>query len=362
MKTILLVGGLGMRLRPLTNNIAKPMIPLINKPFVEYTINLLKQHGLNEIIFSSYYLPEDIKSYFGNGSKFGVSIEYCLEESPLGTAGAVKHCESLLDNESFIIFNGDILTDLDMTAFVEFHKRKSAIATVSLGKVIDPTTYGMVDVADAGKVLRWYEKPSWSEATSRWVNIGACILEPQVLDYIPKNQKVSIERETFPYMINNGMPVFGYQSPAYWLDIGTPSKYLKAQRHILTGVIPITNPGNQVDKNLWIGENTYIDPKATVKGPVVIGSNSQILSGTIIIGPTVIGDNVQIDKEAFVEESTIWDECILDERASITNTILGKSAILKQDATLKEGCIVENKYIVHADRVYVNDTILSHSD
>ncbi len=359
MKTVILVGGLGMRLRPLTNHTAKPMIPVVNRPFIEYLIELLKRHGLREVILSSYYLPESIRGYFGDGSRFGVSIEYCIEQKPLGTAGAVKNCEPLLNGETFIMFNGDILTDLDLTALVNFHKENGAIATVSLGKVIDPTTYGMIDVAK-GRAIRWYEKPSWNEATSRWVNLGACVLEPEVLQTIPPGEQVSIERETFPSLISSRKPIFAFQSLAYWLDIGTPPKYLKAQRNILSGVVQTHILGNRCDGDCWIGEGSHVAPGASLKGPIVIGDNSEIAAGAIIIGPTVIGNNVQVGREAFIEESAIWDNCVLENEASLTGTILGKQVTLKRGATLKEGCVVEDKYVVLPDRVYSGDSILGH--
>jgi mannose-1-phosphate guanylyltransferase / phosphomannomutase len=361
MKTIILVGGYGMRLRPLTNNVAKPMVPLVNRPFVTYIVELLKQHNMNEIIFSSFYLPESIQNYFGDGSKFGVSIEYCLEETPLGTAGAIKNCAHLLRDETFMIFNGDILTDLNLSAFLDFHRTKGAVATVSLGRVIDPTTYGMVDVGAEGRAIRWYEKPSWDEATSRWVNIGACLLEPEVLDNIPSGEPTSIERQTFPNLIREKLPVFGFQSMDYWLDIGTAAKYRKAHSNILTGILPLVQIGQPTERGLWIGKNVRIASSVGIRGPVVIGDNSEIADGSLIIGPTVIGNNVKIGQDAYIEASVIWDDVILETRASMTETILGYGAYLKEDATLKEGCVVEDRYVVHADRVYVNDTVLSHS-
>lgn len=359
MKTILLVGGLGTRLRPLTNSIAKPMVPLVNRPFTEYTIDLLRSHGLKEIIFSSFYLPEAIQAHFGDGSRFGVHIDYCLEESPRGTAGAIKNCERFLDGEPFLIFNGDVLTDLNMTELINLHQSKHAMATIALGKVIDPTAFGMIDQYRDGRVRRWFEKPSWDEVTSRWVNIGASVFDPEVLNYIPPDEAVSVERQTFPELIDSGAAIYGYQSPAYWLDIGTPPKYLRGVRNILTGVINTAIPGTQSRPNLWCGDNVEVHPSADLKGPVVVGSNVRIGAGTVVIGPSTIGDNVEIGKDVFIEESAIWDDCILGDRASLTGTILGKGAVLKADATLKEGCIVENRYTVEADRVYDHDTILS---
>ncbi len=360
MKAIILAGGLGLRLRPLTNNTTKPMLPLVNRPFVEYVISLLKQHGIRDLIFSTFYLSHEVQNYFGTGAKHGVNIEYCIEEKPLGTGGAVKNCESLLDkDEPFLIFNGDILTDLDMAEFINFHKIKGAVASVALGKVIDPTTYGMVDVEESGKALRWYEKPSWNEATSRWVNIGTCVLEPEILKYIEPNEQVSIERETFPRLIKDKKAVFGFQSNDYWLDIGTPAKFLKAQRNLLMGIVR-TNLITIGEHQLQIGDNTKLHGHITTKGPVVIGNNCTIGTGTIIIGPTVIGDNVTIGSDALIEESSIWDDCVLEEQASMVQVILGREVILRKGATLKEGCVVEDKYVALADRIYTDDTILSH--
>ncbi len=359
MKTILLVGGFGTRLRPLTNSIAKPMVPLVNRPFTEYTLDLLKRHGLREIIFSSFYLPEALQSYFGDGSRFGVHIDYCLEDSPRGTAGAIKNCEPYLDGETFLIFNGDVLTDLNLTELIAMHRQKQALATIALGKVIDPTAFGMIDLHANGRVKRWFEKPSWDEVTSRWVNIGASVFEPEVLNRIPPNEAVSIERQTYPEMIDSGAAIYGYQAPAYWLDIGTPPKYMRGIRNILTGVVETNIPGKQIRPNLWVGDNVEIDPTAAIKGPVVLGSNARIGAGVVIIGPAVVGANAAIGEDVFIEESAIWDDCILGERASLTGTILGKGAVLRPDATLKDGCIVENGFAVEADRVYENDTVLS---
>jgi NDP-sugar pyrophosphorylase family protein len=357
MKAILLVGGLGTRLRPLTYSVAKPMVPLVNRPFIEYTVELLRQHGLREIIFSSFYLPEEMQAYFGDGSKFGVSIDYCLEDTPLGTAGAIKNCERFLDGQTFLIFNGDVLTDLDLTELINLHRRQGAMATIALGKVIDPTAFGMIDLKPGGAVERWYEKPVWEDVTSRWVNLGASVFEPEMLSYIPPNQPVSIERETYPMLIEK-TPVFGYQAPAYWLDIGTPSKYLRGTRNILTGVINTRIPGEQRG-NLWLGDGARLDPGAVLRGPVVVGSGTRIGAGSVIIGPTVIGDNVDIGRDAFIEESVIWNGAVLEDEASLTGTIVGYEATLKAGATLKEGCIIENKYTVVASQVYADGSVLA---
>lgn len=347
MKAVILVGGEGTRLRPLSCNTPKPMLSLANKPFLEYLIELLKKHSVKEIILSSYYLVDSIKAHFGEGSKFDVSISYVVEDFPLGTGGAIKNVEKFIDN-TFVVFNGDVLTDLNIGDLISYHFKNKAKATIALTSVEDPTLYGLVELNPNGAIARFLEKPSWDQVTSNLINAGTYVLEPAVLDYIPTGKNYSVERGLFPTLLDDRQPLFGYVSDSYWLDIGTPAKYILAHHDILEGKIEHNFAGREIKHGIWVGEGTVISPEARISPPLVIGRKCQVLAHAKIAGLSTIGDSCVIEANAALEGCVILDNCLVGEKSVINNSILGREVKLgkrvhiSDEAVIGDYCVIED--------------------
>ncbi|MFC1987102.1 sugar phosphate nucleotidyltransferase [Chloroflexota bacterium] len=345
MKAVILVGGEATRLRPLTCNIPKAMVPVLNTPFLEHVIRHLSRHQVKDIILAQGHLAQPIESYLGDGSQLGVKLTYVIEDAPRGTAGAIKNAERYLD-ETFLVLNGDVFTGLDITAMVDFHRERKAKVTIALTPVDDPTSYGLIETDAEGGVIRFLEKPSWSEVTTNMINAGTYVLESDVLAKVPPQTKVSIERETFQLLLANAEPVYAYSSSGYWLDMGTPEKYLQLHRDLLGGKCGqcVLAPGEDV----LIGENSDIHPTARIKGPVVVGDGCSIGRGVKLIGPVVIGVGGTILEGCVIEDSVIW------QKARLGPQVYLKNSVLADNCCLNEGSIGEG--IVLGDNV----TVASH--
>ncbi len=350
MKAVILVGGQATRLQPLTFNTPKAIVPVLNIPFLEHVISHLARHQVKDIILAQGHLARPIEGYLGDGSQFGVKLSYVAEDTPLGTAGAVKNAERHLDEETFLVLNGDVFTDLDITALIDFHRQRKAKATIALAPVDDPTAYGLIETDAEGRVTRWLEKPSRGEVTTNMINAGTYVLEPDVLTQIPPQKKVSIERETFQQLLAQEEPMYAYSSSAYWIDMGTPEKYLQLHRDLLSGKCShyALAPGKEV----LIGEHTDIHPTAQIKGPVVIGANCSIGRQVKLTGPVVIGDGCTILKESVIEDSVIWQNTQLGPRVYLKNAILADNccfnansvcvdSVLGDDVTVASDCKLE---------------------
>ena len=352
MKALILVGGEGTRLRPLTCNIPKALVPVLNIPFLEHVIGHLSRHGVKDIVLAQGHLAQPIESYLGDGSRLGARLYYVVEDTPLGTAGAIKNAERYLD-ETFFVLNGDVFNDLDFTALIEFHRGQRAKATIALTPVEDPTAYGLIETDTEGRVTRFLEKPGWDEVTTNMINAGTYALEPDVLTLIPPQVKVSIERETFPLLLAREEPVYAFPSHGYWMDMGTPEKYLQLQRDLLSGKSSHYTPA-PVDE-VRIGERCNLHPTAQIKGPAVIGNNCTIEQNVRLTGPVVIGDRCTILEGTVIQDSIIWrdvrlgpragikhsvvaDNCCLNEGSSIEDSVLGDNVTVVSGCTLESGC------------------------
>lgn len=358
MKAVILVGGKGTRLLPLTCNTPKSMVPVLNRPFMEYVVKHLGEHKVNDIIMAMNYLPEAIENYFGDGSKFAKHIYYCLESSPMDTAGAVKNTERYIDQDAFIVLNGDIFTDLDFTDMLRYHREKKAKVTIALTPVPDPTNYGLIETTPSGRITRFLEKPKPEEVTTDMINAGIYILEPEVLDWIPKDTPWSFERKLFPTLLERGEPVYGYSSDAYWIDIGRPEKYFQLHRDLLT----ISNLlSSEMQAPVLNGaeaslgrEAARIHPSAKINGPVAIGARSDIGPGVTLNGPVIIGPDCVIKEGSVLDESLIWqniqigvdvnlkksfiaDSCLLNDRSNLEGTILGDHVTIGSGLKLGAG-------------------------
>ena len=336
MKAVILVGGEGTRLGPLTCNIPKAVVPILNRPFLEHLLSYLKKHGIKEVILAVGYNPEPIWNCLGDGSRLGVRIHYMLEESPLGTAGAVKNAESLLD-DAFVVFNGDILTEIDLTAMIERHQKVKPKVSIALTPVDNPTIYGVVETGAQGMVKRFLEKPGWDEVTSNMINAGIYILEYEVLKHIPVAEHSMFERHTFPLLLDMGEPLLSYSSSAYWIDIGDPEKYLKAHHDLLL---------RWNNKEVRTEGTSQIHPEAILEGPVLIADGCTVAAGAIVRGPTVLGAHCEIGKDAVVESSVLWSGSQVKEGAILRNCILGSGCFVQEGCSLSEGSVLGDKVTV----------------
>ena len=337
MKAIILIGGEGTRLRPLTCNTTKTMVPVINTPFLEHVIRHLSQHQVKEITLARSQSQQSVPDYLRDGRQFGVRLNYSVEDTPLGTAGAVKNAEQYLD-ETFLVLNGDVFTDLDITAMIEFHRDRKAKVTIAVTPVDDPTSYGLVETDARDRITRFREKPSPSEITTNMINAGTYLLEAEVLSYISPQVNYSFERELFPLLLDRGEPVYAYPSAAYWIDIGAPEKYLQLHRDLLSGKVSQYAP----DMEVQVSQPSRIHPTAEIKGPAVIGSNCTIGSGVKLIGPVVIGAGCTIQPEAVIEDSVIWHNVQIERKATVRHCTVANDCCLSDNCTIRDSTLGDN--------------------
>ena len=348
MKAIILVGGEATRLHPLTYNTPKAMVPVLNTPFLEYVIRHLSSHGIKDIILAQSHFSQPIENYFKDGSRFGVKLSYTIEDTPLGTAGAVKNAEKHLD-ETFLVLNGDVFTDLDITAMIAFHRERKAKATIALTQVDDPTSYGLIETNVRGRVTQFVEKPNRKQITTNMINAGTYTLEPDTLSRIPPQTNFSFERELFPLLLDQGEPIYAYPSAAYWIDIGTPEKYLQLHRDLLNGrSIQHSSP---VGEEVMIGEQSSIDLTAQIKGPVLIGNNCIIGRRVKLIGPVVIGSASTISEGTVIEVSVIWRNARLEQGINLKDSIIADNVCLSANSIIHGSVLGENVTVVSGSRL-----------
>jgi mannose-1-phosphate guanylyltransferase/phosphomannomutase len=345
MKAVIMAGGEGSRLRPLTCNRPKPMVPIVNKPVMEHIIELLRKYGIKDIAVTLQYMPEIIKDYFNDGSEFGVSLRYFTEDTPLGTAGSIKNAEDFLD-ETFIVISGDALTDLNLDSALEFHKERGAIATLVLKKVEKPIEYGVVVTDTNGRITRFLEKPSWGEVFSDTVNTGIYVLEPEVLSRIKKSQIFDFSKDLFPSLLNESKPLYGFVTNDYWCDIGDLDAYIGVHRDILDKNVNITIEETQVRQGVWVGQGAIIAKDAIIKPPVIIGRNSIIKGNTTIGSYSVIGDSCNLEEGSSVKKSILWKGCILKSKTQLRGSVLCNKVHFREKASAFEGSIVGDNCIV----------------
>jgi len=319
MKALFLAGGIGTRLKPLTDDLPKPMVPMMVKPLLERNMLKLKEYGVDEIILSTCYKPQKIEQYFGDGAKLGLKIHYICEDLPLGTGGAIKNTEEFFD-DTFIIFNADILSDINIIDMMKFHKEKHAAVTIAVTKVENPSAYGVIEYDENLYALSFTEKPKRSEIKSSYINAGIYIFEPNVLKEIPAFKVVSVERETYPSLLKKHFPIAVYKSDAYWMDIGTIEKYIQAHQDILNGTCPFPEFKSE-NKGIFIGENTIVHPSSKIIGPVYIGKNTNIGANSTIGPNTIIGNNCEIGENNKIINSIVWDDINIQENCAFSGII-----------------------------------------
>jgi len=324
MKAVILVGGLGTRLRPLSINTPKAMMPVVNTPFLEYVIRRLSRHNVSHIVLAISHLPQPIMDCLGDGSRFGIRIDYTIEEKALGTAGAVKNAAKYLD-APFLALNGDVFTDLDITRMAAVHKQHRAMITIALTPVEDPSSYGLIETDNHGRIRRFLEKPKPEEITTNMINAGTYILEPEVLEHIPPDTNFSFEHDVFPPLLQKGKPVYAFPSDCYWMDIGTPQKYHQLNRDLLGGR---SNQYNiNPDNRVVIGRNSKVHPSANIMQPAVIGEDCT-LAEDVVVEDSIIWDNVGIGAGAVIRRSIIADNCRIGEGCVIEDSVIADNVTL----------------------------------
>lgn len=345
MKAVIMAGGFGTRLRPLTCNIPKPMVPVANIPMMEHIVNLLKSFNMTDILSILYFQPEVITNYFGNGSDFGITMDYVMATADYGTAGSVKNSEHKLKNSPFLIISGDVLTDFDLSEAIKFHNERQAMATMVLTRVANPLEYGVVITAEDGRIIRFLEKPSWGEVFSDTINTGIYILQPEILDLIPPQTEFDFSKNLFPLMLQKNLPLYGYIAEGYWKDIGDINEYRLAHRHLLDGNIKIKIPGTRLDvigRDVWVGNNSKIGNKVKFKGGVIIGANCEIENG-VELENCVIGDGCVIKANTKISDSILWERVYVGSKVHIDGAIISFESSIKDGVTIEKGAVISEQ-------------------
>ena len=346
MRAVVMAGGEGTRLRPLTSNQPKPMVNVVGKPCMEYIVELLKRHGVDEAVVTLAFLPKIVRDYFGDGSTLGVRMHYSVEHAPAGTAGSVKLAEDRLRDESFLVISGDALTDFDLKDIVAFHKRRGAMVTIALKHVENPLDFGIVVANDEGRIERFLEKPTWGQVFSDTVNTGIYVLEPEVFDHIPADKPFDFSQELFPKLFDMGAPLYGYVADGYWQDIGSLQQYLSANHDVLDGRVDAAIPGIELEKRVFIGENISIDSLENVTGPAYIGNYAKIDPSAHVGAYSVLGSNVVLKEHAETRHSVIDANTYIGASSKVLGAIVGKNCDIKSGVTLSEGVAVGDECVI----------------
>jgi NDP-sugar pyrophosphorylase family protein len=338
MKSVILAGGEGTRLRPLTLSLPKPVVPIVDRPLLEHQLGLLTSAGVSEVIFSVAYRPEKVQAIFGDGRRFGKRIRYAVEGSPLGTGGAVKNAEPELDDLTLVL-NGDILTDVDMRAVVAEHRASGASATLVLTPVANPAAFGLVETDAEGRVVRFTEKPKPSQITTDTINAGIYLLQTATLSLIPPGQVHSIERGFFPALLARGDLVRAHVHRGYWIDVGTPAKYLQVNRDALRGRFPV--PLEAVsDRGGWIDGQALVEDGAELRPPFFVGPGCRVPEGAVLGPDSTLVSDVQLEAGARVVDSVLWSGCRVGARAVVEGALLGTSVSIGAEANVGPGAVL----------------------
>jgi mannose-1-phosphate guanylyltransferase / phosphomannomutase len=350
-KAIVMAGGEGTRLRPLTSNQPKPMVPIVGKPCMEHILELLKSHGFDDVIVTVAFLPQAIRGYFGSGDALGIDVSYSVEESPLGTAGSVRLAADQLDDEPFIVISGDALCDLDLARLAETHREKNAAVTIGLVSVENPLEFGIVVTDDDGRIERFLEKPSWGQVFSDTINTGIYVLQPEVLRHIPTDRPYDFAKELFPLLLEMGRPLYGCVLDGYWQDIGNLDQYRQANYDALDGKVALNIPGIQLRGNIWIGEGVELNDLDQVEGPAFVGNNCRIAPDASIGPHSVLGTNSTLRERARIERAVVESGTHIGRSAIVEGAIIGRSCDLRTHVRLHEGVAIGDEVTIGAESV-----------
>jgi mannose-1-phosphate guanylyltransferase/phosphomannomutase len=348
MKAVVMAGGEGTRLRPLTSNQPKPMVPIVGKPCIEHIVELLRSHGLEDVVITLAFLPQAIRSYFGDGETLGVNIEYSVEELPLGTAGSVRLASAKLD-ETFVVISGDALCDVDLGALVAKHKEKGAAVTIGLKSVDNPLEFGIVVTDEEGRVERFLEKPSWGQVFSDTINTGIYVLEPEVLTHIPAEGKFDFSKELFPLLLEMGRPIYGHVMDGYWQDIGNLDQYRQANFDALDEKVQLNISGVRLRGNIWIGEGADIHDAEEVEGPAFIGNHCRIARDASVGPYTVLSNGVTLRERARTVRTVIDSSSHIGRSALIEGAIIGRSCDIRDHVRIQEGATIGDEVTIGSE-------------
>ena len=351
MKGVIMAGGFGTRLRPLTFSLPKPMVPVANRPIMQRTVELLKAHGITDNVALLYYQPESIRSHFGDGKAFGGKMAYVSAEGDLGTAGSVKLGETEIGREPFMVISADVLTDFDLTAAIAYHRQKKALATMVLTRVENPLQFGVVITDKDGRITRFLEKPSWGEVFSDTINTGIYILEPEVLDLIPEGRDFDFSKDLFPLILGKGLPLYGYIAQGYWKDIGTLTEYLNVHRDILGGKVEVQVDGvrkGRLGTDIWMGEGAKVDPSAKLSNSVILGRNT-------VIGPRaeltdcILGDGCVVGEGVRIQGAVLWNDVTLGTGAELKECTIAGKVKIGDRASIDVGAVIADECLIGND-------------
>ena len=374
MKAVVMAGGFGTRIQPLTNAMPKPMLPVVNKPMMEHIIKSLKGIGVTEFVVLLYFMPDVIRDYFKDGKKLGITIHYVTPDDDYGTAGAVKCAEEYLKDDSFIIVSGDLVTDFDFEKIVAYHQEKKAKLSITLTPVENPLDFGVVIANSSGRIEKFLEKPSWGEVFSDTINTGIYIIEPEILKYIPKEENYDFAKDLFPALMREDIPLWGCSITGYWRDVGNPLSYRDVHEDILNEKVAFALPKKQViyEDSLLHSRDDIDFETVTTAGKVILGKNVRI-GKNVKLDNVVIGDNVFIDDNCHISESVIWNDVEVKSSARLhkavvcSHTRIGKKVKARHGVIIAEKCEIddlvtfENDVIVWPEKVIDEASIVSNN-
>src|ERR1022692_464188 len=344
-----MAGGEGTRLRPMTANQPKPLLPVVNKPIMEHVLRLLRKHNFDETVVTVQFLASMVRNYFGDGEESGMSLQYATEDIPLGTAGSVKNAEDALRDGPFLVISGDALTDFDLSDLVRFHKDNGALVTVALARVPDPLEFGIVIADEDGRIQRFLEKPTWGQVFSDTVNTGIYVMEPEVLEQVAPGEVVDWSGDVFPKLLELGAPVFGWVADGYWEDVGTHEAYLRVQADVLAGRVKADIDGFEVSPGIWVAEGAEVDPDAILTGPLCIGDYAKIEAGAQLREFTVVGSNVVVKEGAFLHRATVHNNVYVGVGATLRGCVIGKNTDVMASARIEEGAVVGDECVIESE-------------
>lgn len=350
MRAIIIAGGLGTRMRPLTYHTPKPLVPLANRPIILHQIEHLRQHGITDIIINLHYHADAIKKYLeGVKKELGVKLFYSFEKDPLGTAGAVKNAEEYFDEGPLIVFNGDTITDINVSNLIQFHYKSKAYATLALIEVEDPTPFGLVTTQEDGRIKAFIEKPSWQRVEKEGVkniNAGIYVLDPKVFKRVPKGKLYMFETDLFPSLLKDKEPMYGFITKAFWIDVGNPKKYMEANEAVLRGEVAKRIVATRGEKGIWVEDSAHIPKDIKLFGPLLIGKKVKIESGCEIRDYSILGEGVEVGKNSVIEHSIIWPGTKIGSGVKLNGCILGNDCRIEDEVEISPGTVIADKTII----------------
>jgi mannose-1-phosphate guanylyltransferase/phosphomannomutase len=350
-KAVVMAGGEGTRLRPMTASMPKPLLPIVNKPIMEHVLRLLQRHGVSETVVTVQFLASLVRNYFGDGEDLGMTLHYATEDTPLGTAGSVKNAEHLLQDGTFLVISGDALTDFDLTELVKFHHDKGALVTVCLTRVVDPLEFGITIVDDDNRVQRFLEKPTWGQVFSDTVNTGIYVMEPEVFDYVARGESIDWSGDVFPRLVEEGKPIYGFVAEGYWEDVGTLETYVRAQADVLSGKVDVDLDGFEVSPGVWIAEGADVHPEAVLRGPLYIGDYAKVEAGAELREFTVLGSNVVVKGGAFLHRAVVHDNVFIGPQTNLRACVIGKNTDIMRGARVEEGVVIGDECVIGEEAI-----------